>query len=164
MKIGLSICMVVLLAAAFYAGGEYRRSQPVPVDTVTVTHTVQIPSKPSVILKPVLVPYDTVRFLAQIQSLKNRADSLESLLTTYLEPFGGEVFDSLHTSTATLHYRAVGVAFPMDRSISIALDSISLKVPEVTITRTVEEPIPWYEKPVWFLAGIGVGLLATIAK
>lgn len=162
------LVVIMVSVAAYFKGKSDGASAVAPPDTVTVTHTVSIPSKPSIILKPVPVKYDTSYFTQRLEqitskldSVKNRADSLESLLTTYLEPFGGEVFDSLHTSTATLHYRAIGVAFPMDRSISIALDSISLRVPEVTITQTVQEPVPWYEKPLYILAGLGLGLLVA---
>jgi hypothetical protein len=152
------------MIAVFFAGRSYGQREVSPPDTVISIQKIPVPSKPVVILKPMPVYYDTTVFLSRIDSLIATSDSLRSLLTTYLEPFSGESSDSLRAGLATLHYRAIGVAFPLDRSISLALDSITFDLPETIITREVEVPQPWYEKPVWFLAGAGVALLYSGMK
>jgi hypothetical protein len=158
------ILAVAICIGIFFAGRHYGQREISAPDTVFSMREIPVPSKPVVILKPVPVYYDTTVFLSRIDSLIATSDSLRSLLTTYLEPFSGESSDSLRAGLATLHYRAIGVAFPLDRSISLALDSITFDLPETIITREVEVNQPWYEKPVWFLAGAGVALLYSGMK
>jgi hypothetical protein len=153
------------MVASYLRGKADGQRELSPPDTVRITRTIPAPSKPVVILKPIKVYFDTTVFISRIDSLIATSDSLRTLLTTYLTPFSGASADSLCAGPATLHYRVVGVAFPLDRSISIGFDSISIDLPETIVTRTVEVEPPWYEKPLWFIAGVGGGfLLSVIAK
>lgn len=162
----VSILLVVIcVGAGYYAGHSAGQREISPRDTVEVTRTIEVPAKPAVILKPIKIYYDTTIFVSRIDSLIATADSLRSLLLAYLPPFSGESTDSLRAGLATIHYRAIGVAFPLDRSISFALDSITIDLPERIITQTVEIPEPWYSDPLWFVGGIGAGfLLLSIAQ
>jgi hypothetical protein len=163
----LSICII----ASYLKGKADGQREISPPDTVISTREIPVPNVPAKPMRAAVVSYDTTHFVQRIQELTskfdstaNRADSLESLLTTYLEPFSGESTDSLRAGLATLHYRAVGVAFPLDRSISIGFDSILIDIPETIITQTVEIAEPWYENPAYFAVGLGIGILASILK
>ncbi len=156
----IALVLFVLCVIGSYFKGKQDGHRPlVPPDTVIQYVPQYIPQTP-IPVKPTPATYDTLKYLKQIDSLLALKQSLEETLREVAEPYQVNAQDSLDIHGIRLTYSLSALAEPASRNLSVWLDSAVVNLPEKIVTITVEEEIPWYERPLYFIVGGLTGGLA----
>lgn len=153
--LGMVVLIVVALIAVFFTGQCSKKCPPVQISTKTKTDTIivyqQLEPDTFTVVKPRIVyrdhwVTDTLTF-----------EKLRDTIFTAVDEFVTSRKDTVHSE----------FLFPeiqFNHKINYAKDSIKTIIQTITVEKVTIEPRPWWEKPLYIIAGVGAGYLIGKAK